>query len=75
MKNPEDLTFEETYDLHNNIMALAHEQLCSCGRSDLADRLQKMAQAADGAFILHTVLQVALDVAYLDASTEPQTTE
>lgn len=72
MNNTEHMAMGELYIVHNSIMAVTHEQLSEAGRTDLADRLQKMAQDADGAFILHTLTQVALNFAYLDASTEPQ---
>ena len=52
-------------------MAKAHQTLMESGLQILADRLQQIATDRDGAFILHTVIQEALELAYLDQETEP----
>ncbi len=72
--NPQ-MTYEEAYIVHNNIMAKAHKQLIEIGMTETAEKFQKMAQDAEGAFILHNLIQTALDTAYLDMETEPKTAE
>ena len=69
--NRRNLNAEELYIVHNNIMAKAHQTLMESGLQILADRLQQIATDRDGAFILHTVIQEALELAYLDQETEP----
>lgn len=66
------LSYEEIYIVHNHMMAKTHKELIALGRSDLAKRLQDMAQEPDGAFILHSLIAVVMGMCELDAATEPQ---
>lgn len=56
-------------------MEKAHKQMIELGRKDLAEKFQKMALDEEGAFILHNLIQTALDLAYLDQSTDPKPIE
>ncbi len=71
MKPLENLTAHELYIVHNGILEKAYNRLHDRGHHDIADRLQALALEEQGAWILHSVIQSALETAYLDQSTEP----
>ena len=65
-----DLNAEEAYIVHNSIMALTDRTLNEMGRPQLSSKLRELAQDRDSAFVLHSLIQTALDIAHLDQITE-----
>ena len=65
------MTPQELYEVHNIMMATAYRNLLGYGRADLAQQLQEFAKDENGAFILHELIQVVMDICTLDIESEP----
>lgn len=65
------MTPQEIYEVHNHMMAIAYGNLLRYGRADLAQQLQEFAKDENGAFILHELIQVVMDICKLDVESEP----
>lgn len=70
-----EITFEEMYAVHNNIMAIAHKELIKAGFTKQAQEMQTIAQSESGSIILHNLIKTTIDLMELDQITEPSKNE